>query len=95
MKNFIYVIAALVMASFACTNNNRTESASAGKDTVAAAPTSNPQPPTFTVGVTDVTFNSVNAIFGRLLRTKDGHVVTRDYWLQKEAVSLDDVPYYE
>lgn len=58
-------------------------------------PTSNPQPPTFTVGVTDVTFNSVNAIFGRLLRTKDGHIVTRDYWLQKEAVSLDDVPYYE
>lgn len=56
--------------------------------------TSNPQPATFTVGVTDVTFNSVNAIFGRLLRTKDGHVVTRDYWLQKESVSLDDVPYY-
>jgi hypothetical protein len=44
--------------------------------------------------VTDVTFNSVNAIYGRLLRTKDGHVVTRDYWLQKEKVSLDDVPYY-
>jgi hypothetical protein len=57
--------------------------------------TSNPQPPTYTIGVTDVTFNSVNAIYGRLLRTKDGHVVTRDYWLQKETVSLDDVPYYE
>lgn len=54
-----------------------------------------PPPSTFTIGVTDVTFNSVNAIFGRLLRTKDGYVVTRDYWLQKEAVSLDDVPYYE
>ena len=59
------------------------------------AATSNPQPPTYTVGVTDVTFNSVNAIFGRLLRTKDGHVVTRKYWLQKEPVSMDDVPYYE
>ncbi|TAH02550.1 MAG: hypothetical protein EAZ17_03580 [Sphingobacteriales bacterium] len=58
-------------------------------------PTSNPQPPTYTIGVTDVTFNSVNAVYGRLLRTKDGHVVTRDYWLQKETVSLDDVPYYE
>lgn len=57
--------------------------------------TSELPPSTFTVGVTDVTFNSVNAIFGRLLRTKDGHVVTRDYWLQKEAVSLDDIPYYE
>jgi hypothetical protein len=53
-----------------------------------------PPPSTFTIGVTDVTFNSVNAIYGRLLRTKDGHVVTRDYWLQKETVSLDDVPYY-
>lgn len=51
-------------------------------------------PDTFTMGVTDVTFNSVNAIYGRLLRTADGHVVTRDYWLQKMAVSLDDVPYY-
>lgn len=46
MKNSIYIVAALVMASFACTNNTSTESASAGKDTVAAAPTSNPQPPT-------------------------------------------------
>ena len=55
---------------------------------------SQPPPSTFTIGVTDVTFNSVNAIYGRLLRTKDGHVVTRDYWLQKEKVSLDDVPYY-
>jgi hypothetical protein len=52
-------------------------------------------PETFTVGVTDVTFNSTNAIFGRLLRTTDGHVVTRDYWLQKETVSHDDIPYYE
>jgi hypothetical protein len=62
-----------------------------------ASEPSNVQPPpsTFTIGVTDVTFNTVNAIFGRLLRTKDGHVVTRDYWLQKEAVSLDDIPYYE
>lgn len=63
-------------------------------ETATEPATSNPQPATFTVGVTDVTFNSVNAIFGRLLRTKDGHVVTRDYWMQKESVSLDNVPYY-
>jgi hypothetical protein len=55
-----------------------------------------PLPPeTFTIGVTDYTFNMTNAIFGRLLRTPDGHVVTRDYWLQRSAVALDDVPYYE
>jgi hypothetical protein len=50
---------------------------------------------TFTVGVTDYTFNTINAIFGRLLRTPDGHVVTRDYWYQKSPVALDDVPYYD
>ena len=54
-----------------------------------------PPPQTFTIGVTDVTFNPTNAIFGRLLKTKDGHVVTQAYWYQKEAVSHDEIPYYE
>ena len=54
-----------------------------------------PAPETFTIGVTDYTFNWVNAIFGRLLHTKDGHVVTLAYWQQKEAVSDDEIPYYE
>ena len=53
-------------------------------------------PPTqFTVGVTDMTFNTINAIFGRLLRTSAGHVVTLSYWKQNEAVSNDAVPYFE
>jgi hypothetical protein len=30
--------------------------------------------------VTDYIFNSINAIFGRLLHTPDGHVVTLAYW---------------
>ena len=54
-----------------------------------------PAPETFTVGVTDYTFNPINAIFGRLLKTPDGHVVTLSYWEQKEKVSNDEVPYYE
>jgi hypothetical protein len=54
-----------------------------------------PPPETFTIGVTNVAFNPTNAIFGRLLRTKDGHIVTLAYWEQKESVSNDDVPYYE
>jgi len=54
-----------------------------------------PPPVRFTVGVTDVTFNPINAIFGRLLKTKDGHVVTLAYWQQKEAVAHDEIPYYE
>ncbi|HEX5667412.1 MAG TPA: hypothetical protein VFX73_01345 [Chitinophagaceae bacterium] len=64
----------------------------AGSSEQVAAPAA---PETFTIGVTDYTFNTTNAIFGRLLRTPDGHVVTRDYWLQRSAVALDDVPYYE
>ena len=50
---------------------------------------------TFTVGVTDYTFNTINAIFGRLLKTPDRHVVTMAYWQQKESISDDEVPYYE
>lgn len=66
---------------------------------VAAAPAGEgtappPAPETFTVGVTDVTFNPVNAIFGRLLRTPEGHVVTLAYWQQKDAGSNDAVPYF-
>ena len=52
-------------------------------------------PATFTVGVTDVMFNATNAIFGRLLHTPDGHVVTLAYWQQKEAVSDDEIPYFQ
>jgi hypothetical protein len=54
-----------------------------------------PPPETFTVGVTNVAFNSTNAIFGRLLRTRDGHVVTLAYWEQKESTSHDEVPYFD
>lgn len=54
-----------------------------------------PPPTTFTIGVTDVTFNPVNAVFGRLLKTKDGHVVTLAYWEQRDAVSNDEIPYFE
>lgn len=52
-------------------------------------------PATFTVGVTDVMFNPTNAIFGRLLKTRDGRVVTLAYWKQQETVSHDEIPYYE
>jgi hypothetical protein len=52
-------------------------------------------PVTFTVGVTDYTFNATNAIFGRLLKAKNGQVVTLAYWQQKENVSNDEVPYFE
>jgi hypothetical protein len=58
-------------------------------------PAEPPLPETFTVGVTDVLFNPINAIFGRLLKAPGGHVVTLAYWQQKEAESNDEVPYFE
>jgi len=54
-----------------------------------------PTPETFTIGVTNVAFNPTNAIFGRLLRTKEDHIVTLAYWEQKESSSHDDIPYFE
>ena len=57
-------------------------------------PVEPPPPTTFTVGVTDVSFNPTNAIFGRLLKTKEGNVVTLAYWQQKEMIADDEVPYY-
>jgi hypothetical protein len=50
---------------------------------------------TYTIGVTDVMFNPTNAVFGRLLKTSDGHVVTLAYWQQKENEAHDDIPYFE
>lgn len=60
---------------------------------VAEAPL--PPPSTFTVYVTNPAFNVTNAIFGRLLRTPDGHVVTSKYWQQKENMAHDEVPYFK
>ena len=66
-----------------------------GTDAVSATVAEPPAPELFTVGVTDYTFNPVNAIFGRMLKTADGHIVTLAYWNQQDAVSRDDIPYYE
>ena len=54
-----------------------------------------PVPETFTVGVTDVVFNPTNAIFGKSLKAPGGHIVTLAYWQQRDAVSNDEIPYFE
>ena len=66
-----------------------------GEEIVEPAPAPPPAPETFSVGVTDYTFNPINAIFGRMLKTKNGHIVTLAYWEQKEAISNDEIPYFE
>src|SRR5438876_6064896 len=65
-------------AAAAPTPKPATEDASATQ-----APPVEPPPPvveTYTVGVTDYTFNPINAIFGRQLKSKDGHFITLKYW---------------
>lgn len=59
-----------------------------------APPPPPPPPASFTIGVTNVMFNSTNAVFGRLLKTPGGRVVTLAYWQQKEAVPDDERPYF-
>jgi len=60
-----------------------------------AAPIAPPAPTTFTIGVTDLCFNATNAIFGRQLKTTDGHIVSLAYWQEKESVSNDEIPYFD
>lgn len=52
-------------------------------------------PATFTLGVTHVGFNAINAVFGRLLRREDGQIVTLSYWQQKGVNTDDSIPYYQ
>ena len=63
--------------------------------TVAVEPPPPPPPTAFKIGVTDVSYNTTNAIYGRLLKTRDGRIVTMAYWLQKEKVSNDTIPYFD
>ena len=60
-----------------------------------AAPATPPAPTTFTIGVTDLCFNATNAIFGRQLKTTDGHIVSLAYWQEKESVSTDEITYFD
>ncbi len=67
-----------------------------GELNASSTETNTPVPPiTYTVGVTDLTFNAINAIFGRQLKTADGHIVSLAYWQQKELISNDSLPYFE
>ena len=43
------------------------------------------EPPTFSIGTPDVTFNAIIKVYNRELRTLDNHRMTPDYWNQKTA----------
>ncbi len=53
-----------------------------------------PPPDTFTVGVTDVTFSPINAVFNRELKTPQGEIVTSAYWKQLEAAPQKEEWYW-
>jgi len=39
-------------------------------------------PDTYIIGVTDIVFNPVIAVYERKLKTLDGHILTPQYWKQ-------------
>jgi len=41
------------------------------------------EPPTFSIGTPDVSFNAIIKVYNRELRTLDNHRMTPDYWNQK------------
>jgi hypothetical protein len=53
-----------------------------------------PPPDTFTVGVTDLTFSPINAVFNRELKTFDGKVVTSNFWKQLESAPKEEEWYW-
>lgn len=54
-----------------------------------------PAPSTFTLGVTDLTFNPINGVYNRQLKTPEGSFVSVKYWKQQESISRDDVWYWK
>ena len=66
-----------------------------GTTTTVPAELSPPPPETFTVGVTDVSFDPITAVFNKQLKTKDGRIVTSNYWKQREDKTNEKKWYWE
>lgn len=52
-------------------------------------------PTTFTVGVTDVSFSPINAVFNRELKLPTGQIVTKEYWKQRETIIKKEEWYWK
>lgn len=52
-------------------------------------------PETFTIGVTDLSFNVSNAIYNRELKCADGSVVMPKFWKQQETISNENEWYWQ
>ena len=53
---------------------------------VKIAENKNSEPKNFTIGVTDLIFNPVIALYDMSLKTKDGYSVSPAYWLEKTKI---------
>jgi len=55
-----------------------------------------PLPPeTFTIGVTDVSFDPITAVFNRQLKTFDGKILSSNYWKQRPEDLQEQKWYWE
>jgi len=61
-----------------------------GAEAATPVPEAPPPPDTFTVGVTDLMFNPINAVFNRTLKTINGEIVSSNYWKQLEPVPSEE-----
>jgi hypothetical protein len=54
-----------------------------------------PLPETFTVGVTDLSFNVMNAIYNRELKTTEGTILDPYYWKQLHSPAREQEWYWK
>lgn len=64
------------------------------KEGEAPPPPPPPVPDTYIVGVTDLTFSPMNAVFNRELKDEAGTIVSPAYWRQEEADPKKDDWYW-
>ena len=53
------------------------------------------KPETYTIGVTDLSFNYLNAVYNRELKTSEGKIVTASYWKQMDKFSDESSWYWK
>ena len=65
--------------------------------TITEVPAELPPPPpeTFIVGVTDLAFDPITAVFNKQMKTPDGNFVTSNYWKQREEPHTKNKWYWE
>ncbi|MCK9618803.1 MAG: hypothetical protein M0R21_13330 [Lentimicrobiaceae bacterium] len=61
--------------------------------TVYSAKEQEDEPATYKIGVDDIIFNPVIAVYARKLKSPDGHRVTPAYWNQWNVAN--DIPYWK